>query len=79
MNLAKFAQVSHIQTQEEADALLRECIADLKVMVGPIVPFQDEEANLITRKNLVATAMKYGPEILARAEVLFKCKNPLVD
>lgn len=79
MKLEKFAQVKEIQTQEEADALLKECIADLKVMVGPIVPFQDEEADRITRKNLVVTAAKCGPEVLARAEILFKCKNPLAD
>lgn len=76
---SKFDRVAKITSQNEADSLVKECTQDLKVIIDPIAPFSATDAERITRKNIVMAAIKYGSEILARAELLFQQKNPLSE
>lgn len=63
--------------QDEADSFVQQCMEEFARRVDPFVGFQEAELESITRKNIVVHAVKFGPEVLAHAELLYKMKNPL--
>ena len=78
MNPNLLSKVIDISTQEEADSLIKECIEEVRGLTCTAMVLSLEEADMISRKNLVATSVRLCPEKLSEMESFFQCKNPLI-